>query len=457
MDAGVPLAYLQSHLDRLGLGAEFRLSAAPTRRQGLRALKAEITLLAPPADHQSPTPSGHAHSHGHPPTSDDPQGQLGGIAAIAPTHPAAKGPSRHLPAIEHLITQADLPPRACRWSLAVFRQLAEAEAAVHGIAVEQVHFHEVGATDAIVDIVGTCLGFDYLNIDVLVCSPLPTGRGRVKAAHGWLPVPAPAVLKLMEQRQIPIYSNGVEGELVTPTGAAIVTALAQQFGDPPPLILRQVGLGAGGKDLPIANILRLWVGTSPEGSTFPTASEVVELQDSKLQDSKLHDSKPETVTVLETQVDDMLPQAVGYLSEQLLAAGALDVFTQPVGMKKSRPGLLITVICQPTLEARCTEILFAETSTLGIRHQRQQRTILHRDFKPLSTPHGTVVMKVAYHPQTHTVINVHPEYEDCAALARHHGLPWQVVYQTALNTWYHRYPLGAPTPAEFNPPADSQA
>ena len=139
-----------------------------------------------------------------------------------------------MPAIETLITQANLPDRAQRWSLAVFRNLAKAEAAVHGIAIDQVHFHEVGATDAIIDIVGTCLGLDYLDIDTLVCSPLPTGRGRVKAAHGWLPVPAPAVLKLLEQHQVPLYSNGLDGELVTPTGAAIATTLAQTFGDPPP-------------------------------------------------------------------------------------------------------------------------------------------------------------------------------------------------------------------------------
>jgi uncharacterized protein (TIGR00299 family) protein len=168
--------------------------------------------------------------------------------------------NRHLPEIEQLITAANLPPRAAAWSLAVFRQLAVAEGAVHGISAEQVHFHEVGAVDAIIDIVGTCLGLDWLGIDQLYCSALPTGGGTIKAAHGILSVPVPAVLKLWEMRGTPVYSNGIERELVTPTGAAIATTLATDFGSPPAMTLQKVGLGAGSRDLPIPNILRLWLG-----------------------------------------------------------------------------------------------------------------------------------------------------------------------------------------------------
>ncbi|MGF1567642.1 MAG: nickel pincer cofactor biosynthesis protein LarC [Nodosilinea sp.] len=443
IDAGVPLSYLQAQLATLGLGDEFTLSVAPTLRQGQRALKAKVELtstlpvvIAAGPDHPAPGQT-HGHHHDPAPESSSPQ-----PSALSP------GPSRNLGAIERLITQADLPERVCGWSLAVFRQLAEAEAAVHGIAVDQVHFHEVGATDAIVDIVGTCLGLDYLGIDSLVCSPLPTGQGRVKAAHGWLPVPAPAVLKLMAMRQVPIYSNGLRGELVTPTGAAIATALARRFGPPPPMVLNRVGLGAGGKTLPLPNILRLWVGTEEATSLDapgPISHRISRLAAPPTEDMPDPTALPtlglETVAVLETQVDDMVPQAVGYLYEQLLAAGALDVFTQPVAMKKSRPGLLITVICQPETESTCTDILFAETPTLGIRHQRQQRTALPRVLQSLTTPHGTVAMKLAYHPQTQALLNVHPEYEDCAALARRHGVPWQVVYQTALSTWYQTHPV----------------
>ncbi|MBE9139259.1 nickel pincer cofactor biosynthesis protein LarC [Nodosilinea sp. LEGE 07088] len=426
VDAGVPLDYLQQQLAKLGISHEFTLSINPTHRRGLRALYAQVSLITPPASeadkpslqlHQTP------HAHSHPATQNDhsPLQSSGNHAAI-----------RNLPNIEQIITQADLPERVKQWSLAIFRRLAEAEAAVHGIALEHVHFHEVGATDAIVDIVGTCLGLDYLEVDAVVCSSLPTGRGQVRAAHGHLPVPAPAVLKLLELAQVPIYSNGLDGELVTPTGAAIATALANYFGDPPTMTLQCIGLGAGGKDLPVANILRLWV-----GKTAPISD------DNSL--SKLPSAKPlsydtDTITLLETQVDDMVPQAVGYLHERLYAAGALEVFAQPIVMKKSRPGLMLTVICQPTDELRCTDILFTETPTLGIRRQNQQRWILPRQIHTIQTAYGPVAVKVAYHPHTHAVLNIHPEYEDCAATALHHQVPWQVVYQTTLHTWYNQQP-----------------
>ncbi len=417
IDAGVPLEYLQTQLATLGLSNEFTLTVTPTRRQGLWALHAEVTLTPLPQDHHP----GKRHHH-HRAAAEHDQGPEAAIAASTTT--------RNLPAIEQLITQAALPDRAQCWSLAVFRRLAEAEAAVHGIAIDQVHFHEVGATDAIVDIVGTCLGFDYLGVDQLFCSPLPTGRGRVRAAHGWLPVPAPAVLKLLEQRQVPIYSNDLDGELVTPTGAAIVTALAESFGDPPTMTLRCTGLGAGGKELPVANVLRLWIGETACLST-PVAAVVQSAPAGVPYDS-------DSVTLLETQVDDLLPQAVGYLYDRLLAAGALDLFTQPVAMKKSRPGLLITVLCRPEDESHCTDILFAETTTLGIRRQTQQRWVLPRHIETLETPYGPVALKLAYHPHTQAVLNVHPEYEDCAALARHHNIPWQRVHQTALSLWYQQ-------------------
>jgi hypothetical protein len=406
IDAGVPLTYLQGQLAGLGLPEPFDLQVAPTQRQGQRALKVTVQLGS------GPELAGHHHG----------------------------APHRHLPDIQRLITAADLPDRARAWSLSVFQRLAEAEAAVHGIAVEQVHFHEVGATDAIVDIVGTCLGLDYLNIDQIYCSALPTGEGRVKAAHGWLPLPAPAVLKLMEQRAMPLYSNGCQGELVTPTGAAIVAALAQAFGPAPAMVLQRVGLGAGGKDLPLPNILRLWIGgeRSPglQAPVSPAATAPAILPPGE-----------ETVVVLETQVDDMVPQVITYLYDQLFAAGALDVFTQAIAMKKSRPGLLITAIAPVTAAAACREILFAETSTLGVRQRQQQRTVLRRDMRVIPTPHGQVSIKLAYHPHTGALLNVHPEYEDCAALARQHQLPWQTIYQAALVSWYQNSDISGLAPS----------
>ncbi|MGG6241102.1 nickel pincer cofactor biosynthesis protein LarC [Nodosilinea sp. AN01ver1] len=445
VDAGVPLNYLQTQLASLGLNDEFTLSVAPVLRQGLRALQAQVVVKATPGHPSGHSPAHHDHHH------HDGQHQ----------HRHTVHHTRNLPAIEHLITQAHLPDRVQQWSLAVFRTLAKAEAAVHDIAIDQVHFHEVGATDAIVDIVGTCLGFDYLNIDTLVCSPLPTGRGRVKAAHGWLPVPAPAVLKLLEQHQVPLYSNGLDGELITPTGAAIATTLAQRFGDPPAMTLHRTGLGAGGKSLPVANALRLWIGVTdlatgsataqvlppPElpSTTLPLAEQPPTERLEKASDPEIPYDL-DTVILLETQVDDLVPQAVGYLYDRLFSASALDVFTQPVAMKKSRPGLLITVICRPSDEPQCIDILFSETSTLGIRRQSQQRWVLPRQFKTLQTPYGPVNLKVAYHPQTQAVLNVHPEYEDCVALARRYGLSWQVVYHTALSTWYQASQPTLPPP-----------
>jgi hypothetical protein len=426
LDAGVPLTYLQQHLSQLGLDAEFNLTAAAVIKRGQRAMQAQVTLTD----------------------------------TVGPT------PARHLPTIEQIITAATLPQRVKDWSLAIFSQLGQAEAAVHGIPIDRVHFHEVGATDAIVDIVGTCLGFDYLDIDSLVCSPLPTGAGRVHTAHGWLPVPAPAVLKLMEMGQIPVYNQGLHGELVTPTGAAIATTLAQKFGEPPQFTLHRVGLGAGCKDLPVANILRLWIGPQthpggthnhaepapqpsavpvthpafhhkPRGSSSPSDPDNVPDPTDQIEPASNSDTGPEqdTITVLETQVDDLIPQAVGHLYDQLFNAGALDVFTQPIQMKKSRPGLLITVLCPPDQQTACETVLFTETTTLGIRHRQQQRTTLQRRFELVDTPYGQVSMKLAYHPHNPHPSNVHPEYEDCAALARRHHLPWQVIYRAALATW----------------------
>ncbi|MEL4893838.1 nickel pincer cofactor biosynthesis protein LarC [Crocosphaera sp. Alani8] len=228
VDSGVPLEYLIEQLKGLNIDHEYNLSQEKVQRNGQQATKVHVQLLKD---------DNHDHHHHH--TS-----------------------ARHLPEIETIIQQANLPSRATQWSLDVFRRLAVAEGAVHGVSPEKVHFHEVGATDAIVDIVGTCVGLDYLDIEGLYCSALPTGGGTVRAAHGRLPVPVPAVLKLWESRQVPIYSNNIEKELVTPTGAAIAVTLVKSFGQPPKMVLEKVGLGAGSKDLPIPNILRLWIGES---------------------------------------------------------------------------------------------------------------------------------------------------------------------------------------------------
>ncbi|KZL48095.1 TIGR00299 family protein [Nodularia spumigena CENA596] len=382
---GVPVEYLSETLNKLGIAQDYKLRVELVQRNGQQARKVHVDLVH---DH---------HHHG-----------------------------RHLPEIEKMILKAELPTRAEAWSLAVFRQLAVAEGAVHGIAPEKVHFHEVGAVDAIVDIVGTCLGLDWLGISsnhqglpLLYCSALPTGGGRVRAAHGEMAVPVPAVLKLWEMRGCPVFSNGIERELVTPTGAAIATTLATEFGSPPPMSIKQVGLGAGTINLPISNILRLWLGDRPNNSEDPHPN-------------------LETITVLETQIDDLNPQAIGYVFEALFAVGAVDVFTQPIGMKKSRPGILLTVICHQENLPACEAVLFRETTTLGIRRSTQQRAILQREIQSVEIEYGQVRVKVAWNGQekNKSIVNIQPEYEDCADLARKHNIPWREVHRLALQTWY---------------------
>lgn len=397
---GVPVEYLIEKLNGLGIEQEYQLRAEFVQRNGQQATKVHVDLVHEHHHHHD-----REHSHHH---------------------------TRHLPEIERMILKAGLPSRAEAWSLAVFRQLAVAEGAVHGISPEKVHFHEVGAIDAIVDIVGTCLGLDWLGIDsndeglpLLYCSAFPTGGGTVRAAHGQMAVPVPAVLKLWEMRSCPVYSNGIDRELVTPTGAAIATTLARDFGSPPAIAIKQIGLGAGTINLPIPNILRLWLGESTS------------LQ-SNFSNSEDSSSNLETIWVLETQIDDLNPQAIGYVFEALFAAGALDVFTQAIAMKKSRPGILLTVICHPENLLSCEAVIFRETTTLGIRRTTQQRAILQREIQQVEIQYGEVRVKVAWKGQSpeKVIANVQPEYEDCAELARKHNIPWREIQRLALQSWY---------------------
>ncbi len=488
IDVGVPLAYLTEQLGRLGISDEYRLYVESVHRNGQMATKlhVQISISAPSSSEVLVKPqtasTGLDHQRALPEHQQSDVGAHHGVYH----HSGAHAPTRHLSEIERLIRAAGLSPQAEIWSLAVFRRLAEAEGAVHGISPEQVHFHEVGATDAIVDIVGTCLGFDWLGVDQLYCSALPTGGGTVHAAHGQLPVPVPAVLKLWEMHQIPIYSNGIDRELVTPTGAAIATTLATQFGSPPAMTLQRVGLGAGSRDLPIPNILRLWVGTFDQASdhditqrrnqsdhpdhpksqsldlqkgdrSLPLASDV--LPSLIAQDQKppivqhpsaipphSHDKPNDTaapsveaIALLQTQIDDLNPQAIGYLFDRLFSAGALDVFTQPIGMKKSRPGVLLSVICLTTEVEHLESLIFGETTTLGIRRNYQERAVLHREFQQISTLYGEVQLKVARVSPTGVIVNVQPEYEDCANLARKANVPWREIYHLAQYQWHAQH------------------
>ena len=338
--------------------------------------------------------------------------------AIRATHVKVVSTEKHhhrgLAKILELIAGAGLAPGVAARASEVFRRLGEAEAKVHGVPVEQVHFHEVGAVDAIVDIVGTCIGFELLGIESLSCSALNLGGGRVQTAHGILPVPAPATAEML--REAPTYSTGVERELVTPTGAAIVSALAERFGPLPAMTIGTVGYGAGSAELPEQpNVLRVFVGDAVEAGVAARFDE--------------------TVTVIEANVDDMNPQLYGYFAERATDSGALDVFATPVQMKKGRPGQLLTVLCAPQDANRLVELFFAETTTIGVRIHEARRRTLERDVVTVETPLGAVRMKVAR--LNGRVLNAAPEYEDCRRIAAESGVPLKQVLADAVVA-FHR-------------------
>jgi pyridinium-3,5-bisthiocarboxylic acid mononucleotide nickel chelatase len=425
VSAGVPLDYFTQILQQLGLDHKVSLQAELVRRCDQAATKVHVKLSWSKDDPEDPakhhTTSADSHHH----------------------HADDRHHHHHFSEIAQIIRAANLPPQVERWSLTAFSELAIAESKVHGIPPEQVHFHEVGALDAITDIVCTCAGLDWLGVEKVFCSALPTGGGFVNCEHGRLPVPAPATLQLWQMHQVPVFSNGIEQELVTPTGAALAVSLSERFGTPPTMLLQTVGLGAGDHELAIPNIVRLWIGKPIKGKLSKQVSKkklVAPNLDSNLPNhlpAQINNSfslestetisiaKLEVVAVLETQVDDLSPQAMAFTMEELLNADALDVFTQPVGMKKSRSGTLITVICPRDCAIACQEILFRETSTLGIRIRLQERVILPRAIREVETLYGKARVKIA--KRGDRFYTVQPEYDDCARLARQHQLPLQQI------------------------------
>ena len=307
---------------------------------------------------------------------------------------------RHLGDILELIEKSSLPARAKQNSAAVFQRLGEAEAKVHGIPIAKVHFHEVGAVDSICDIVGACAAFDLLGVQVIHSSPLNVGSGTVKTEHGILPVPAPATSELLTGK--PIYARGPCVELTTPTGAAIAATLAADFGPMPPMRITATGYGAGDKDFPEhANVLRVLIGES-SGAEEATS-----------------------VCVLEANIDDSSPQVLGYAMERLLEAGALDVTLESVLMKKNRPGTLVRVISKPEDREPLAQMLFAETSTLGLRIYSAERRVKARHFAEVETQHGKVRIKIADNG------SFAPEYEDCRKIARDTGVPLKEILADA--------------------------
>jgi uncharacterized protein (TIGR00299 family) protein len=317
-------------------------------------------------------------------------------------------PARHYDEIVNLIRSSGLDPLVQERSLAVFERLGKAEAQVHQIPLERVHFHEVGALDSILDVVGSVVAMHRLGIERVYASRIPTGRGFVETHHGTLPVPAPATAVLLEGA--PVYDNGVERELVTPTGAAILTTFAEGYGPLPSMTLSATGYGVGShpaSDPP--NLLRVMTGTS--------ADDCPALLQKRLM-------------VLETNIDDMNPEFYDYLFERLFGAGALEVNLMPVQMKKNRPGMLLRALIEPSLRESALEILFKETTTLGVRIQEVERVELPREIREVETSYGPVRVKLATLPGGER--RAVPEYEDCKRAARECGAPIRKVYENAI-------------------------
>jgi uncharacterized protein (TIGR00299 family) protein len=318
---------------------------------------------------------------------------------------------RSLSAILEILQKSNLDSKVRDQASAIFSKLGEAEARVHDVPLEKIHFHEVGAVDAIVDIVGACIGFHELGIEKFACSPLNVGGGTVKMAHGVLPVPAPATANLLQGK--PTYSNGVQKELVTPTGAAIVATLCGSFGPQPPMSVSAIGYGAGTADLEgQPNVVRILIGEAAEKQVA---------------------GFDEEIAVIEANLDDMNPQIYGYFLEKALSAGALDVYTTPVQMKKNRPGTLLTVLCKPEEIQSLMALIFAETTTFGARTYRARRRVLPREFVNVKTDFGEVKIKVSR--VNGKILHVAPEYEDCRRLAEERNVPLQRVISEALRAY----------------------
>jgi pyridinium-3,5-bisthiocarboxylic acid mononucleotide nickel chelatase len=370
VDAGVPLGLLRSELNGLSLPG-WELAAEKVWKNGMAATYVKVR------------------------------------AEDTTTH-------RSLTTILEILQKSKLSELVKDRAASIFRKLGEAEAAVHDVPPEKIHFHEVGAVDAMIDIVGTCIGFQALGIERFACSPLNVGGGTAKMSHGVLPVPAPATARLLLGK--PTYSNGVQKELVTPTGAAIVATLCDAFGPQPPMSVSAIGYGAGTADLEgQPNVLRLMIGEAAEKSVV---------------------GHEETIRVLEANLDDMNPQIYGYFLDKALAAGALDVFSTPVQMKKNRPGMLVTVLCKLQDTEPLTKLLFEETTTLGVRSYTAERRVLPRESVKVATQFGEVRVKVAR--ANGRIQHAAPEFDDCRKLAEEKNVPLHRVMDEAMRAWEKR-------------------
>ena len=388
LDAGLPLEDLKGALGSLAVSG-FDVSAERVLRAGVSSTKFIV----------------HEHVE-HPSSLETAQPSFGGASQAPSTK--HHHPHRHLPAIFKLVDQSALSAAGRDRAKAMFERLAEVEAGIHQMPIEKVHLHEVGALDSIIDIVGIVFALEWAGADRIVCSPLNVGGGMVHSAHGLFPVPAPATVKLLGDA--PVYGGTVQQELVTPTGALIVSTYAKSFGPVLAMSIEHVGYGAGERDDPTTpNVLRVLIGRS-------TA-----------------EAQRERVTVIECEIDDMNPQLFGVVMDRLYAVGALEVFYVPVQMKKNRPGTLLTVIAAPERLAQISEVIFRETTTIGLRHSDVERECLAREIVTVETPVGAVRFKIAR--RDGRVMNAVPEFEDCAKLAAEKNLSVKEVQAMAVSAF----------------------
>ncbi len=432
VDAGVPAKLFEETVAALNIGA--RLEISRVNRSGIAATKLDVHVHGEvelprevywaqqnhAREHDHEHHHKHDHGHEHEPVElrehNYSQSRNEGSRAGAPApHEHMHEHGRGLKEIREVIRKAAISDRAKSTATAMFEALGAAEAKIHNSDIEKIHFHEVGAVDAMVDIICSAVGAEALGVDEIVCSPLNVGGGTVKCAHGLLPVPVPATVELL--KGAPVYSSGLQVELVTPTGAAIVKTLAKRFAAFPAMTIEKSGYGAGTRDFSgHANVLRLTIGESRAEFAGNVSSE--------------------TISVLEANLDDLNPQVFGYVVDRLLAEGALDTFALPVQMKKNRPGMLLTVLSKPEDAARLTQIIFTETSTLGVRLREERRQALARKWITVGTRWGDVRLKVA--SMNGTVTNYAPEYEDCRKIAAQHHVPLKSVMQEALQGYLKR-------------------
>ncbi len=327
---------------------------------------------------------------------------------------------RHLSDIEKIISDSTLSDLVKKRSITIFTRLAEAEAKVHGIEIQEVHFHEVGAMDAIIDVVGSCIGFEVLGVERFVCSKIHVGSGFVQMAHGKYPVPPPAVAELL--KGFPIYSSEVNGELITPTGAAIITSLCDSYGVLPEMIVQQTGYGAGSREYEaFPNTLRLMLGEMDNADARTSARKIR---------PNVAPQSVENLILLETNIDDSSPQVLGFVMERSLAIGALDCWFTPIQMKKNRPATLLSILCSAETREAIMELLYSETTTLGIRSVNIERSSLQRETLVVKTEYGMVDIKVARYGDK--IVNVMPEYEHVHKLATENNIPFRIVHAAAL-------------------------